>query len=190
MRLELKALTGPAWRLRTLFLCLLMMFIGAQFAPAGSAEATTPPATVRLGLAPRLPRGAVALASLPSGAPLQIDVVMQPRHPAALSSYAEAVSTPGSPLYRHYLGKDEFLRTFGPTPQEVQSVRRALVAEGLDPGRLSGNHLSIPVSATAGRLGRAFSIRFRRYRLGGDRVAFANTAAPLIPSSRVRSCRQ
>ena len=178
-------MAGPRWRrvMASPLMCLLLTVIGAPLVPMGAAGATAAPATLRLGAAPRLPAGAIGLSTLPPGTPLRIDVVMQPRNPAALSSYAREVSTPGSPLYRHFMGEREFSKKFGPTPQAVRSVRNALVAEGLNPGPLSANRLSIPVSGTAGLLGRAFSVSLRQYRLGGDRVAFANTTAPSIPES-------
>src|SRR5580704_14022236 len=40
-------------------------------------------------------------------ASLHLDVVLQPRDPAALAQFVTAVSTPSSPLYRHYLAKGQ-----------------------------------------------------------------------------------
>jgi hypothetical protein len=111
--------------------------------------------------------------------------VLQPRDPAALAQFATDVSTPGSPLYRHYLAPGQFSSVFGPTDASIAAVETALRAEGLNPGTISEDHLSIPVTATTEQLATAFSIGFLSYQLPGGRVAYANTAAPLLPGSVV-----
>jgi subtilase family serine protease len=146
---------------------------------AGAGGAATP-AAVRVGHPPRLPSGAVAVSPLSGSTSLRVDVVLQPRNPAQLTSYALAVSTPGSSQYRHFLGERGFVSRFGPSAAAITSVERALVGVGLHPGRVSANGLSIPVRATAGRLATAFSTGFEQYRVPGGRVAFANTAAPQV----------
>ena len=148
----------------------------------GRAGATGAPSKIRLGFAPEIPSGAAAVSPLTSAAILRVDVVLQPRDPAALTSYAQAVSTPGSGQYRHYLSEAQFVARFGPTRGTVVSVRRALIGAGLHPGAVSSNDLSIPIRATAARLSTAFSTGFRRYRVGG-RIAYANTDAPQLPRS-------
>jgi hypothetical protein len=149
---------------------------------AGGATATTPPA-VRVGHVPRLPAGTVAISGLPSRAALRVDVTLRPRDPAGLAAYALAVSTPGSGRYRQYLDTRQFAARFGPTRRAVDSVTHALEAEGLHPGSVTPNDLSIPVRATAGQLSRAFSIGFRQYRVRSGRVAFSTTAPPRFAGS-------
>jgi hypothetical protein len=127
--------------------------------------------------------GAGALTSPPPTTALNVDVVLQPRDPVAFARFAAEVSTPGSPLYQHYLAPGQFPSLFGPTEATITAVETALRAEGLQPGPISSDHLSIPVASTAGQLAKAFSIGFRRYQLPGGRIAYANTAAPLIPGS-------
>ncbi|MGD0393784.1 MAG: protease pro-enzyme activation domain-containing protein [Acidimicrobiales bacterium] len=149
----------------------------------GSAGATGAPSKIRFGFAPEIPSGAAAVSPLTSAAILRVDVVLQPRDPAALTSYARAVSTPGSGQYRHYLSEAQFVARFGPTRGTVESVRRALIGSGLHPGAVSSNDLSIPIRATAARLSTAFATGFRRYRVLGGRIAYANTDAPQLPGS-------
>jgi hypothetical protein len=79
-----------------------------------------------------------------------VTVVLEPRSPAALRTYAEAVSTPSSPLYRHYLTPAQFARRFGASSTAIARVRSALRAQGLDPGAVSANHLSIRAVPAAG----------------------------------------
>ena len=150
---------------------------------AGRAGATGAPTRIRLGFAPEVPSGAAAVSPLAAAAILRVDVVLQPRDPAGLTSYAQAVSTPGSGQYRHYLSEAQFVARFGPTRRTVASVRRALIGARLHPGAVSSNDLSIPIRATAARLSSAFSTRFKRYRVVGGRIAYANTDAPQVPGS-------
>jgi hypothetical protein len=153
-------------------------------AGAASTPAVGPAApAARIGTVPSAPSGAKALTSPPPTTALNVDVVLQPRDPAALTQFATEVSTPGSALYRHYLAPGQFPSVFGPTDATIAAVETALRAEGLQPGTISADHLSIPVAATTGQLSHAFSIGFQRYQLAGGRVAYANTAAPLIPGS-------
>src|SRR5580658_6613768 len=157
---------------------LLAASVAAGAAPAGAATAASL-APQRIGTAPGLPRGARLLGALAASTTMQVEVVLEPRDPAALTAFASAVSTPGSPLYRHYLARGQFATRFGATPAAVAAVEASLRAEGLRPGPVSADRLSIPVTATEGELAKAFSTSFERVAVGG-RVAYANTAAPLF----------
>ena len=113
-------------------------------------------------------------------------MVLQPRDPAALAQFATEVSTPGSPLYRHYLAPGQFPSVFGPTRTAVASLEAALRADGLRLGAISADHLSIPVTGTARQIDRAFSTSLRRYELPSRRLVFANTSAPRFPGDVAR----
>jgi hypothetical protein len=132
-----------------------------------------------------LPRGAAALGELASSTSLNVDIALEPRDPAALANYAAEVSTPGTRFYRDYITPKEFPGRFGPTSTAIAAVRGWLESDGLKPGALSSNHLILHLTATAGQLAKAFSITFDRYKIG-DRVAYGNTSAPLVPGN-VRS---
>ena len=120
-------------------------------AVAGAAVA---PGEVRLaGPAPALPPGAhgrrvhsgLGRRSPPS-------VSSSPADPAALQAFVDAVSTPGSPQYRHYLATGQFAATFGPTAATVAAARAWLASVGLQVGPTSPDGLLIPVSGTAGQM--------------------------------------
>jgi subtilase family serine protease len=156
-------------------------------APAASAAAVR---AVRIGDAPVLPAGARALGTLGSAVRLHVTIALQPRDPAALASYAQAVSTPGSSEYGDYLTPRQFAGRFGATPTGIAAVRATLRALGLTPGVTNGNGLSIPVTATAGTLDQALSVRLERVAFGGGShehaitaraaPAFAADVAPLV----------
>lgn len=155
--------------------------LAATAGSAGAATAGSRPAATRIGSVVALPAGARALGALPSSTSIHVDVVLEPRNSAALQAFATAVSTPGSPLFRHFLAKGAFATRFGPTSAAIAAVEASLRAEGLRPSAISANHLIIPVTATAGHLSTAFSVAFERYEVGG-RVAYASTSAPRFAS--------
>jgi subtilase family serine protease len=129
------------------------------------------------------PAGATITGTVSPATRLRVTVTLKPRDPAALAAYARAVSTPGSSNYRRYLTPAEFGRRFGATPAQVAVVRESLRARGLRPGPASAGALSVPVSATAALLERAFSISLQTLALPGRLSAIAASRAPAIGAS-------
>lgn len=163
----------------------VLALVGALAAVASAAPARggAVGAVLRIGRAPVIPAGASARGPLPSASVIDATVALQPRDPAALAAYAKSVSTAASPLYHHYLSVAQFARRFAPGAAEVASVRAALQAQGLHPGPLAANGLSLDIAAPAGTMSTALATSFERYRVAGGRTAFANTAAPALPAS-------
>ncbi len=77
-------------------------------------------------------------------------VAMVPRNASALAAYAVAVTTPGSPLYRHYLTVAQFARRFGASTSAITKVRAALAARGVRVGGVTTNRLALEVTVAAG----------------------------------------
>src|ERR1700759_4691278 len=132
----------------------------------------------RVGPQPPRPAGAVVHGPVAPAQPLHITVTLRPRDPSALAAYAGAVSTPGAAGYRAYLTPAQFARRFGPTTAQVLAGLESLRARGLHPGPISAGGLSIPVTATAGRLERAFAVSLTRLSLPGRPTAIAAGARP------------
>lgn len=161
-------------------LCCLGCVATAALTPIGVARA----ALMRVGRHPVIPAGAGVGASVSASVPMHVTVTLKPRNAAALAAYAQAVSTPGSIDYRHYLRPAQFAARFGATPAQVAEVRRSLLARGLTPGAASAGRLSIPVQASAGQLERALSISLNRLTLPGARqAAIAAGAAPAFDAA-------
>lgn len=137
-------------------------------------------AVIRLGAAPALPAGAAVTSAVAPATPMHVTVTLQPRDALALETFADQVSTPGSPLFRDYLTPAEFAQRFGATPDEVQTVESSLAARGLTPGTPSPGGLSIPVTATAGALERAFSVSLSHVALPSGASAVVNQQAPAL----------
>jgi subtilase family serine protease len=145
----------------------------ALFAPA-------PAGAARLGSAPSLPLGAHLAGAVAADTPMHLTVTLQPRDPAALEAFATAVSTPGSPQYRDYITPSQFAERFGAAPATVAAVQASLRAHGLTPGQPSANALSIPVTATAGAVARAFAVSFAHVKLQSGATAIVNQQAPAL----------
>jgi subtilase family serine protease len=74
---------------------------------------------------------------------------MAPRSASALAAYAEAVTTPGSPLYGHYLTVAQFARRFGASTSAIAKVKGALAARGVTVGAVTANRLALEVTIAA-----------------------------------------
>ena len=70
-----------------------------------------------------------ALGAVPASSRLTIEVWLKPQT-AAAQNYATAVSTPGSPLFEHYLSPAAYTTRFGATSQEASSVESWLKSSG------------------------------------------------------------
>src|ERR1700683_2627832 len=145
----------------------------ASTAPAAS---TAPVALT--GSVPAFPRGAVRLGPLSAGTKIHLDVTLKVRDQAALTAFLANLSNRQSPVFHHFLKAGQFGPRFGPTLATVSAVRAALRQAGLSPGQVTSNRLSIPVTASAAAIERAFGVSLARYRLTGGRIGYANTAAP------------
>jgi hypothetical protein len=149
---------------------------------AGQAAASTSAhqALVAIGAAvTKSPAGATAIGPAPSGSRLTAQVVLQPRDPAALSSFVQAVSTPGSTQYHHYLPAGAFGGEFGPTADTVRQVEAALRRGGLTIGDRTAGELSIPVSGTVAEFAHALSTSFTAYRTTSGTALANSTPAKL-----------
>ncbi len=154
----------------------------AALVPGGVAGASPsgPWSTLRQS-APTVPTGTERLGTAPSGQVLNLDVVLAGQDPAGLAAAADAVSTPGSAQYRHYLDAAQFAAAYGPSAAEVAQVSSALRAEGLTVGTVAPGSFLLPVSGTAGAVSGAFATSLESVRAPGRDRAVVNTSSPEVP---------
>jgi subtilase family serine protease len=152
-------------------------------APSQAAPSAGGLGPQRLGSRPVMPRSAADIGPLASRTALRLEVTLKVRNQAALTSFIAALSDPSSPQFGRYLTPAEFGARFGATQAQLAAVDGALRSLGLSPGTAAADRLSIPVTAPASAVERAFSTSLSRYRLKTGRVVFANSAAPLIPGA-------
>jgi hypothetical protein len=181
-------MTSIRGRVAAAVLAVSVVVWGPAVHPAGAAGVTRPgsasAAGVRLGGGvPVLPPGSRLTGPAPGRAPVRAEVSVDPSRPAALAALARAVSTPGSPGYRHYLAPGAFADRFGPRPATLSAVRAWLTSRGLRVGPTSADGLLIPVSGTVARVERAFSVPLFDARLPDGRSVRTATRAPLVPAS-------
>jgi subtilase family serine protease len=162
----------------------LTITAGAFIAAAAPASAAVSGAALRrLGPPPVIPKSAAFVGRTPASDTIHFDLVLTPRDPAGLQSFALAVSTPGSPDRGRFLTVRQFAARFGQTSSAIHAADGALREIGLKPGPAMANGLVIPVSTTVGQAAESLHTQFADYRLSSGRVAFANTSAPQLPAS-------
>lgn len=96
-----------------------------------------------------------------SDTPWQGTVYLQ-GNAAALEAWAEAVSTPGSPEYRHFLTPQQLAARFGPSAATVASVRDELRQEGFRVLGTTAAGFGLRVAATAAVVDRAWQAGLMR----------------------------
>jgi hypothetical protein len=154
----------------------------ALVAFAVAAGASDAPTTVVVGARPLALANATTLGAVAPATRLALTVTLAPRDPAALAALAAAVSSPSSETYHHYLTVGQFAARFGAPASSVATLRRMLRADGLAPGALARDGLSLAVTGTAAEASRAFDVHLRRFRERSGQQLYANTAAPRMPA--------
>ncbi len=168
---------------------LLAAALGAAGLAAGTLAPTAPsgaasPSKVTLHqAAPSLPRDVARLGSAPPEQVLHLDVALAGQDAAGLAQAVDAVSTPGSPDYRHYLTPAQYAAQFGPTAAEVAQVSSTLRAEGLTVGTPDPGSILLPVSGTASVVSAAFGTPLETVQAPDRSRAVVNTASPQVPAS-------
>ncbi len=178
---------GHRRRIAALMACIAVsgsVVVGAAVRAGAVPSSSAPRAWVRSAHSvPTLPKGSRAIGLLARATTVHAEVLLKGRDPDALDNFDTAVSTPGSPSFRHYLAPGAFAGTFGPLPSTIASVRQWLAGRGLTLGPTSGDGLIVPVSGTAAQVGQAFDVGLERYRLPSGRVVRAPDAEPLVPGA-------
>jgi subtilase family serine protease len=140
-----------------------------------TSAAAAKPSTARAAIAGTYPAWATASARTSARAVtsgnVSARVYLAGQDPAGLAAYAMAASTPGNPLYGHYLTPAQVMARYGPTPAQVSAVTSWLAGAGLAVTNVEdeiGGYVAVrgPVQAAA----RAFGVTFGTFR-GPDRRA-------------------
>ncbi len=134
------------------------------------------------GAVPQVPSDVTRLGALPADRVVRFDLSLAGQDPAGLAAEVTAVSTPGSPDYRHYLSAAQFAATYGPAASEVRQATSALRREGLTVGAPLAGSTLLPVSGAASTVSAALGTPLEAVRLAHNVTSFVNTAAPLIPA--------
>ena len=107
--------------------------------------------------------------------------------PVGIQKFADAVSNPKSPLYRHFITPDEVGRRFGLPAYRVERVRQYLASQGMTIRLVGKNHLSILADATVAQAENAFHTSIQNFAVAPTDSAqaamhFAYTTPPSVPA--------
>jgi subtilase family serine protease len=94
---------------------------------------------------------------------LSIEVWLKPDL-AAAEGYAAAVSTPGSPLFRHYLSPADYTARFGASHRAAAQVESWLGSEGFTGITSDSGRSYVRATAPVSKINAAFRVRLQDYR--------------------------
>ena len=126
------------------------------------------------------------LAPTPAGSEVGFSVVCSCATARAIA-FAQAVSEPGSPQYRHFLSPANWERLFSPTPSSVEAVSSWLGSQGISVQGVTPDRMTISAKASAATIEHAFGVSLGEYRADGRLLRLASgslsvpgSIAPLI----------
>ncbi|WEO99559.1 protease pro-enzyme activation domain-containing protein [Streptomyces sp. FXJ1.172] len=155
-------MTGSRCRAATAMAgCAAVVAAGALLGPPGTAQAasTTPvPDT-----APPAVRAMPLAGAVPSSRQLSVQVWLKP-DVAGATAFAEAVSTPGSAEFHHYLTPDAYTARFGPSAEHARAVADWLDAKGLTRVKVSTGRDYVSATGPVAKVQSAFHVRINQYR--------------------------
>ena len=125
--------------------------------------------------------------SVDPASPVDFQIVLSPRSPAVAQDFASAVSTPGDPLYRHFLTAAQWEARFSPTAAQVAGVTAWLGRAGLQVTSVSADRLDVAVAGSAAQVEQAFGTRLSLHSVDGRvlRLADSDLSVPAALSGVV-----
>jgi subtilase family serine protease len=138
----------------------------AHAAAATSANLTSSATATLPGSAAPFAAKNRAISAVPANNRLTIQVWLKPQT-AAAESYAAAVSTPGNPLFEHYLTPDAYTARFGATAAEATSVTSWLTSAGFTGISADLGRDYVQATAAVSTINTAMKIQLRYYGAGG-----------------------
>jgi subtilase family serine protease len=118
----------------------------------------------------------------PESTPIKMALTLPLRNTAALDILLHRLYTPGNPFYGHYLTPAQFDAQFGPTQADYDAVTSYLRSQGLTV-KTYASRTMVGVSSTSGTIETAFHVKLNQYKTASGRVAYANTASPMLPAT-------
>ena len=154
---------------------------GAGSAEASAAASGTSSQTVLVpGTHPDWAKPTADRGALDPKSTVTSTVTLAGRDKPGMQAYAEAVSTPGTDLYRRFLSPDRFRARFGATAAQIDAVESWLRLSGLRV--VSADSHRLVVSGTAAQTATAYGASLHRYAVKG-KVYRALSAAAHVPAA-------
>jgi subtilase family serine protease len=176
MRVEVAALSGISSNTR--FRAVLIGVAGAALLTAAlSTDVGAVSAGGTSALAGSRPAWAASgrdLGAVPNSQAVDFQVVLNLRNAAAAEREVEAVSTPGSAAYGHYLTDAQFNAAFAPTAATEASVATWLKSTGLSIVGVASSRMYIEARGTAAQAGALLGVSLHNYRSKGQTLQSPN----------------
>jgi len=102
---------------------------------------------------------------------------------AALKTAAQAIASPSSRDYRHYLTVSQFRALYAPPAATTDGVNSYLTSLGLTVGPLDPNGMSEPVTGTVKQLNTALHTTLQQVRTAAGAQVVGATEAPGLPGN-------
>ncbi len=133
-----------------------------------------------------VPRGAVRVGDHPTSATMTIEVSF--KMSAQALSDLNAISSPTSPQYRHFLPQGAFDQRYAPAASVRDSVSSYMASHGLKvapvyEGKGRVNPFLLRATGTTAAVEAAFHTSLADYRMPNGRAFFQNTSAVRLPAS-------
>lgn len=168
--------------------CAAVVAVGGVAGASGSARAAS--VDVVPGSVPAAVGTATRVGTAPASQRLTVQVWLGPDVTRAAAS-ADAVATPGSPEFHHYLSPDAYTARFGPSATQARAVAAWLTGKGLTGVQVDGGRDYVSATGPVAAVESAFQVRIGRYRTrdaasgsaGRSSVFTANDREVSVPTS-------
>lgn len=147
--------------------CAVVLAAGAVLGVPGTGRAAT--TTALPGSASPVVRAASLAGAVPASQALTVQVWLKPDL-AGAAAFADAVGTPGSAEFHHYLSPDAYTARFGPSAAHAGALAAWLRGRGLTRVRVSAGRDYVSATGPASTVQSAFQVRINRYRINVNGV--------------------
>jgi len=137
---------------------------GGVLAAPGTARAAS--TTLVPGSAAVAVNAASLAGAVPASQQLTIQVWLKPDL-AGAATFANAVATPGSAGFHHYLSPDAYTARFGPSAAQAGGIAAWLTASGLTQVHASSGRDYVSATGPVSKVQSAFGVRINQYRVIG-----------------------
>lgn len=111
-----------------------------------------------------------------------VTLILKLHNQADLESFIQHTVTQGDPLYHQFLTTDQFSARYGATASEISRVQAFLKQQGITPGAVSSNHLSMQATGTLAQFNTVFKAAVHDYQSASGEHFHRPSSQPVIPS--------
>ena len=178
---------------RALFILFAGLSAGATAialtAAAGSASAAASrPRFTLAGSTPGWLSQARNLGATRSGQHVNFGVLLNMRNTAGAAATLQAISTPGSASYGHWLSNKQFDARYGPVRSSVSAVQRWMRSQGFRITTTLPSGMYMEATGSVAQIDRTFNTAVRNYSYRG-KLVHANSTALSFPASTPAAVR-